>query len=392
MRRFFLTSLFLTLGLLLFGYSSTAHAQETSPAVPVAPLTIFTDFPSEVVGVGENVTINLKLDTGTAAQIVHLDVQDLPEGWTADFKGGSRLIQSVYVQPDKESTVDLKLSVPAAVEPGTYTFKVMAAGDKTEASLPIEMMVQQKLPPSLNLSVDLPTLRGKPDGTFRYNATLKNEGDDDLNVDLLADLPSGFTVSFKSGGQEVTTLPLDANSSKSLSIEVSPLFKMAAASYPITVHAQAGSAAADVALTAEVVGQSSLTLTTPDGRLSGEVQSGQETAVNLLLQNSGSAAAEAISLTASSPNGWTVTFEPKEVTELAPGSQVEVIAHVQPADKAIAGDYVLSFKAQPKESTIQSVDYRATVRTSTLWGIGGLALIAVAVGVVGLAVTRFGRR
>jgi uncharacterized membrane protein len=392
MRRFFFTSLLLTLGLLLFGYSSPAHAQDTTPAVSVPPLAIFTDFPSQVVGVGENVTINLKLDTGTAAQIVHLDLQNLPDGWTADFRGGSHLIQSVYVQPGKESTVDLKLALPSAIEPGTYTFKVMAAGDRTEASLPIEMMVQQKLPPSLNLSVDLPTLRGKPDGTFRYNATLRNEGDDDLNVDLLADLPSGFTVSFKSGGQEVTTLPLDANSTKSLSIEVSPLFKMAAASYPITVHAQAGSAAADIGLVAEVVGQSSLNLTTPDGRLSGEVQSGQETAVNLVLQNSGSAAAEAISLSATTPNGWTVTFVPKDIPELAPGSQVAVTAQVQPADKALAGDYVLSFKAQPKESTIQSVDYRATVRTSTLWGIGGLVLIAVAVGVVGLAVSRFGRR
>jgi uncharacterized membrane protein len=53
---------------------------------------------------------------------------------------------------------------------------------------------------------------------------------------------------------------------------------------------------------------------------------------------------------------------------------------------------VLSFKAQPKDSTIKSIDYRATVRTSTLWGIGGLVLIAVSIGVVGLAVSRFGRR
>jgi uncharacterized membrane protein len=32
------------------------------------------------------------------------------------------------------------------------------------------------------------------------------------------------------------------------------------------------------------------------------------------------------------------------------------------------------------------------VVTSTLWGIAGIALIAVAVGVVGIAVVRFGRR
>jgi len=392
MRRFFLTTLFLSLGLLLAGYGRTAHAQETNPTAPVPPLTIFTEFPSEVVGIGENVTVVLKLDTGTTGQIVHLAVQDLLEGWSADFKGGNRLINSVYVRPDAESTVDLKVALPAEVEAGKYSFKVMATGDKTEASLPIEMIVQQKLPPGLSLNVDLPTLRGKPDGTFRYSATLKNEGDEDLNVDLLAEAPSGFSVTFKSGGQEVTTLPLDANSSKSLSIEASPLFKMPADSYPMTIHAQAGTAAADMTLIAEVVGQSQVNLTTPDGRLSGDVQAGKETAVNLLLQNSGSAAAEAITMSASPPSGWTVTFVPKDIPELSPGSQVEVVANVQPADNAIAGDYVLSFKAQPKDSTIESVDYRATVRTSTLWGIGGVVLIALAVGVVGLAVTRFGRR
>jgi uncharacterized membrane protein len=147
-----------------------------------------------------------------------------------------------------------------------------------------------------------------------------------------------------------------------------------------------------VALTAEVVGQSTLDLVTPDGRLSGEVQSGQETAVNLLLENSGSAAAEAITMSATAPNGWTVTFDPADIPELTPGSQAQVTAHVKPADKAIAGDYVMSFQAQPKDHSIQTVEYRATVRTSTLWGIGGVMLIAIAVGVVGLAVTRFGRR
>jgi uncharacterized membrane protein len=39
-----------------------------------------------------------------------------------------------------------------------------------------------------------------------------------------------------------------------------------------------------------------------------------------------------------------------------------------------------------------SADFRLTVQTSTLWGITGLILIAIALGVVGLAVMRFGRR
>ncbi len=41
---------------------------------------------------------------------------------------------------------------------------------------------------------------------------------------------------------------------------------------------------------------------------------------------------------------------------------------------------------------METAEFRITVRTSTLWGVAGIALIALAVGVVGLAVVRFGRR
>ncbi|MFZ0545385.1 MAG: NEW3 domain-containing protein [Candidatus Promineifilaceae bacterium] len=390
MKRFFLTTLSVFVVLFFAGHNGTAHAQSGDPVLP--PLAIHTEYPSEVVGIGENVTINLKLETGTAAQVVQLAVEDLPDSWTADFKGGSHMVHSVYVQPDTPSSVDLKVSMPTAVEAGTYDFLVRATGSHTESSLPLEITVEQKLPPSLSLTADLPVLRGKPDGTFRYNATLKNEGDDDLNVDLTAETPSGFSVTFTSGGQDVTTLPLEGNSTKTLTIEAAPLFKVAAADYPIAVHAQAGEAATELDLMAEVVGQADLELTTPDGRLSGELPSGKETAVSLVLRNTGSAAAEAVSMSATVPTGWTVTFDPAEVAELAPNSQADVVAHIQPADNAISGDYALTLKAQPKDNAIQSVDYRATVQTSTLWGIGGVVLIAVAVAVVGLAVTRFGRR
>jgi uncharacterized membrane protein len=40
----------------------------------------------------------------------------------------------------------------------------------------------------------------------------------------------------------------------------------------------------------------------------------------------------------------------------------------------------------------ESSQFRVTVRTSTMWGIGGLGVIGAAVIVLGLAITRYGRR
>jgi uncharacterized membrane protein len=99
-----------------------------------------------------------------------------------------------------------------------------------------------------------------------------------------------------------------------------------------------------------------------------------------------------VELSASTPSGWKVEFDPKTIEEIPVGEQVEVTANVRPGDKAIAGDYIVTVRAKPAEGASKSADFRITVRTSTLWGVVGIILIAVAVAVVALAVIRFGRR
>ena len=74
-------------------------------------------------------------------------------------------------------------------------------------------------------------------------------------------------------------------------------------------------------------------------------------------------------------------------TGLHTGLQVSVT----PSDKTIAGDYVASFRANAKGES-SNADFRITVTTSTLWGIVGVGIIAVALLVLLGAVARFGRR
>jgi len=110
------------------------------------------------------------------------------------------------------------------------------------------------------------------------------------------------------------------------------------------------------------------------------------------VQNTGTAAARNIALSATAPSGWTTSFEPAELPEIAAGEQIEVTAHLRPSDKALSGDYNVTFRARPEEGASASVEYRVTLRTSTMWGLVGVALIAIAIGAVSLAVARFGRR
>lgn len=370
----------------------TVQAQEGGQARVTRGLMFFTSYPAQEMAIGESVTFPLVLRTDDTPQTARFELKDLPDGWTATFKGGGRIIEAAYVEPDNDTKVDLRVDAPADVKPGNYHFTVVARADRNAMELPIDLVVKDKLPPSLSLKVDLPTLKGSPSTSFRYSATLKNEGDQDMSVNLVADAPSGMQVSFKSSGQEVTTLPLAANESKHIDIEAKPYLDLPAGQYPVNVLAQSSEAQASIQVTAEVTGQPDLQVSAPDGRLSGQAYVGDTTPLKLVVQNTGSAPVRDIKLSASQPNGWQVEFEPKQVAELGAGKQVEVTANVQPADQAIAGDYVVTVRAQPEDGASKSADFRITVLTSTLWGITGVGLIAIAVIVVGLTVMRFGRR
>lgn len=389
MRRSFLLALMLAALSTLAAAPVAALAQETQPTAQ--GLSIFTRFPAQEVAVGESISFPLIL-RADAAQVARLSVSGLPDGWTATLRGDGRVVQSAYVNPGEDTKVDLRVEPADGTKAGEYRFSIVAEGASQRSTMDLTLVVQAKLPPRLVFDVDLPSVRGAPDSTFRFSTTLKNEGDSDLSTNLLAKAPDGWTVTFRSAGQEVTSLPVQASGSESISVEVQAPEGVQLGSFPIYVTAEGGDVKAETTLTAEVVGQPQVALTTPDGRLSGQATLGQSTPFTLVVRNTGSAPAKKITMSATPPTGWTVDFQPASIETLAPGAELEVTATMRPADQAIAGDYVVSFSARPEEGRSVSSDFRVTVLTSTLWGVIGIVLIAVAVGVVGLAVARFGRR
>ena len=110
-----------------------------------------------------------------------------------------------------------------------------------------------------------------------------------------------------------------------------------------------------------------------------------------MLVNNGTAAAKKVKLTATSPSGWKVSFDPKEMDKLDAGKTQNVNVKIEPSSKAIAGDYMVQIRANG-DGVSKEVDYRVTVETSTMWGIIGVAIIAIAVIVLLGAIFRYGRR
>jgi len=360
-----------------------------------APFRMFTSYPAREVAKGGAATFDISLQANSEPQIVSLEVQGLPEGWKATLRGGGDVIRAAYVQTEEKTSVSLKIEVPAEAAPDTYRFTLVGKSERGQVTLPLELTVKEKLPPTLAWEVKLPTLRGNPTTTFRYDATLRNDGGEDLNVNLVYDAPKDFKVVFRLLGQDVSSFPIKAGESKSLTIEVDPPDDLPAGKYDITLRARGGETEAETKLTADVTpkpGSPVLSISGADGRLSGDAYAGKENTLKIVVYNTGDAAAEKVKMSSSEPSGWTVSFDPEEIASIPAGEQAEVKMTIKPADKAIAGDYMVTITAKPEKESSKSVDFRITVRTSTLWGVVGVALIAVAVGVVAIAVLRFGRR
>jgi uncharacterized membrane protein len=152
-----------------------------------------------------------------------------------------------------------------------------------------------------------------------------------------------------------------------------------------------GNQTASIELSLDVTGEPQVAIVGPQERLSGEAEAGKETSFTFTLVNSGSSPATDLELSATPPSDWTVEFEPKQMATLAPNAASEVAVKIKPSERAIAGDYMVAVRAAGGPVS-EEVQFRTTVRTSTIWGIAGLGVIAVAVLVLGGAVMRYGRR
>lgn len=355
-------------------------------------LRISTPFPSQSAQVGEPITLSLTVKNfGLPPQTVALRVASAPRGWKATFLGAGRVVESVFVDPDQEGTITLRLEPPAGARAGEYRFQIAAAGQNASASLPITLTLGNVLPRRLSLDAELPVLRGSPTSSFRYRLTLRNESDQEILVNLDADAPRGFRVTFTTLGQEVASLPIKGGETKDLDAEIALPQRAAAGTYPIAVRAVGGDTKAALQLRLEITGRPELSVTSQEERLSGRATAGRSSPLKLVIKNNGSAPARNVTFQASEPTGWEVTFTPERVDEIAANGQAEVTASLKPSDKALTGDYMVTMTASAGD-TSASADFRITVGRSTLWGFAGVLLIAVALGVVTFAVNRFGRR
>ena len=357
-------------------------------------LYLVTDYPAVTVQPGRASTINLTLhNQGVAPARLALRVEDAPAGWTAQLLGGGQPVGAAMPSTDQSVPLQLRIDVPKDAPPQPHTLTVVAQGGGRELRLPVEVSLAERLPAKLEVQASLPALRGGPRASFDYQLTIRNDSGEDQLVNVAAQAPRGFETSITEsyGSQQLSSVPVKAGASKDVKLTVRPPAQAAPERYPLTFTASAGDASASAELSLEITGQPQLRISGRDGLMSLSAEAGRAGSTPVTVSNDGSAPATAVALTASVPSGWTAEFEPRTLERIAPGESAEAQLKLTPSARSLAGDYMATLRAQAGDESA-SGDFRVTVKTSTLWGIAGAVIIAIAVLVLVGAIARYGRR
>ncbi|WP_367717684.1 NEW3 domain-containing protein [Nitratireductor sp. GISD-1A_MAKvit] len=399
MRTFTTTLMAAALGAMLMA-PLPLGAQETPAAQQSAELSGFwltTSWPEMTIKPGETQSVSLSLrNEKLPPQRATIEVSGVPESWAWSLKGGGRDVTAAIVSPDSTERLTLELTPPEdASTDGEHAIEVRARTAAETVTLPLVVRLSETedAASGLSLEPELPALRGTARSTFSFKIKVKNEGAEDGLFNLTASVPAGFQTRFKKGygSEEITGLPIAAGATETVTMEVIPSRGVAAGRYEAGFEVSGEGLSGTTQLSLDVTGEPQVAIVGPQERLSGEAVAGRESSFTFTLVNTGTAPATDLELSATPPSGWTVAFEPQDVAQIAPNSTGEVNVKITPSEQAIAGDYMVSVRAS-NDTVSESVQFRVTVRTSTMWGAAGLGVIAVAALVLGGAVMRYGRR
>ncbi|MGN8646852.1 COG1470 family protein [Gracilibacillus sp. HCP3S3_G5_1] len=378
-------SLIILLALSLFAPVSSGFA--------VGGLTLYTPYTGLSVTPGETLTYDVTvINDNSAIQNVTFDVNNLPEEWDYSITANGNDISQLSIRGNDEQEISFEVTVPLEVEKDDYSFDLVADGDgDAYAELPFVTTVTEEGTFNSEFTSEQPNMEGHADASFSYSTTLRNRTADEQTYALSAGASEGWGVQFQADGNSVTSVTLEPNGSKDITVDVTPPTDVKADTYEIPIRAANSSTSSELTLEAVITGSYDISISTPDGNLSADVTAGNRRTIDLVVENTGTATLNDISLSASTPPNWESEFDESSIATLEAGESKTVKATLTAANDAIAGDYVTTFTAETSEASSEA-DFRVSVGTSTLWGIIGVVIILAVVGGLYFIIKKYGRR
>lgn len=374
--------LFLTLSLGIICIVS--HAAQAAESV-----TLYTTYTRISVPPGESIDYPIDvINNSKELQNADISVVGMPNGWNYSIKAGGWTVSQLSILPGDRKSFNLKVEIPMKVNKGNYHFKVLAGA---LSALPLVVNISEQGTFKTEFTTQQSNMQGNATTPFNFNANLKNRTADKQQYAFMANAPRGWTVTFKSNGQPVTSVTTEPNSTQNITIEIKAPERIEAGKYKIPVRAATSASSADLELEAVITGSYGMEMTTPTGLVSADLTAGEEKQIELKITNTGSSELSDIKPESAAPANWSVTFDPKKVDKLQPGQSTPVYAKIKADKKAIPGDYVTNIEAKTPEVS-SKLSFRVSVATPMLWGWTGVLIILVALGSVYQLFRKYGRR
>ncbi len=366
-----------------------------TPAVADADdsFTLSTPYPTIETQPGSTVKLDLEV-ASPVVDAVELEVDGLPEGWTATMRGGGFVIHAVTATPDTPGTASVEIDVPAGAAPGSYPITIngydTAAGS---GALQVTLDVADQVDNGIELTADFPSLKGDPASDFTYNLTIANNTPEAQTFTFAPTAPQGWTATASPTAEaRAQTVTIDAGATGTVKVTATPPETVEEGSYPIDVAVTAANGATgSIDLTAEVTGAPKLALTTADQRLDVTGRANTEKRVPLIVTNSGTAPLDDVKLAGTAPSDWDISFDPQTLANVRPNETAQVTAIIKPSSDAVAGDYALTVRSSAGSQS-SNIDLRFALEGSRTLGVIAIAVIVAAFAALVGVFIRFGRR
>lgn len=350
---------------------------------------LYTPYTKIAVPPGQSIDYAIEVkNTGSSTEQIDLAVSGIPKSWEHTLKSGGWNVKQLSVLPGESKSINLNVSVPLNVNKGNYSFRITGNG---ESVLPLTINVSEQGTFKTEFTCSQPNMQGNSKSTFTYRTKLQNLTGEKQLYSLRADFQRGWRVTFKPDYQQATSVEIEPNQTKDITIEVNTPEYIEAGTYKIPVAAVNSSTSSSLELEAVVTGSYEMEFTTPNGMLSTHMTAGDTKRVDMVVKNNGSATLKDIKLSSSNPSNWEVTFEPKSIDAVDAGQSVPITAIIKASKKAIAGDYAATFTASTPETSSKAA-FRIAVKTPMVWGwVGVLTILACTLGIYRM-IRKYGRR
>lgn len=373
----FLTSL---LGI-LFLFSTSAFASGN--------IILYTPSTEVIVAPGKTLNYNFQvLNNTSTVQDLPLYITGLSRDWSYNFQYGAWNLKRIAVLPGKKQILKMTVKVPQKINKGTYHFRVHAG---LNHSISLTVIVSEKGTYKTMLTTNQANLQGHANSNFQFDAVLNNFTASQQQYALRAEPPAGWNVTFMSHYKDVTSVSVKPNTKADLEIKVKPPDDVKAGTYKIPVQVVSNNTSANTTFEVVIIGTYKMMLTTPTGRVSTGIVSGKQKRIELIVRNTGSSMLPSIKPSYQAPTDWKVTFDPKVITNLEPGTYKRLYATIKTSNDAIAGDYITKISALTPYVS-QHLSFRVSVKTPMLWGWIGVLIIILALGLVYYLFRKYGRR